>query len=157
MSKRNIVFGIFSYLTNYLKHINNNNMRFHQILAFAAFTAPAITHAESKFSVTVTDGPTECADNEKVKSGDYLSMHYTGTIDESSETGEKGKKFDSSVDRGQTLDFPIGVGAVIRGWDKGIVGLCKGAKATLVIPPDMAYGTTGSGDDIPGFATVSYI
>ena len=50
----------------------------------------------------------ECDDADKVKKGDYLSMHYTGTIDESSPAGVKGEKFDSSRDRGQTFDFTIG-------------------------------------------------
>lgn len=83
-------------------------------------------------------------------------MHYTGTIDESSETGEKGSKFDSSRDRGQTFDFQIGQGRVIKGWDEGIIGLCKGAKATLIIPPDMGYGASGAGDVIPGGATLKF-
>merc|ERR1719469_1363454 len=56
-------------------------------------------------------------------------MHYTGTIDESSTTGEKGKKFDSSRDRDETFDVQIGTGQVIKGWDEGIVGLCKGSKS----------------------------
>jgi hypothetical protein len=55
-------------------------------------------------------------------------MHYTGTIDESSETGEKGLQFDSSRGREDTFDFQIGQGMVIQGWDQGILGLCKGAK-----------------------------
>ena len=83
-------------------------------------------------------------------------MHYTGTIDQSSEKGEKGKKFDSSRDRGATFDVQIGRGRVIQGWDKGLVGLCKGAKATLVIPPDMGYGDRGAGADIPGGATLNF-
>jgi len=67
-------------------------------------------------------------------------QHYTGTIDQSSATGEKGSKFDSSRDRGATFDVQIGIGQVIKGWDEGIVGLCKGAKANLIIPPEMGYG-----------------
>jgi len=106
--------------------------------------------------VTVYEGPKECEDSEKVKAGDYLSMHYTGTIDESSATGEKGKEFDSSRGRGQTFDFAIGNGQVIPGWDQGLIGLCKGAKATLVIPPDMGYGESGAGPDIPGGATLNF-
>jgi len=129
-------------------------MRCHQLLAVAALAAPAL--AATELGVNVYEGPTECADEAKVKSGDFLEMHYTGTIDESSETGEKGKKFDSSRDRGATFDFQIGQGRVIKGWDEGIVGLCKGAKATLVIPPDMGYGDSGAGADIPGGATLNF-
>ena len=84
-----------------------------QILALAALAAPAVLAAEVK--VDVYDGVKECEDSEKVKSGDYLKMHYTGTIDESSETGEKGKQFDSSRDRSDTFDFQIGQGRVIKG------------------------------------------
>jgi FKBP-type peptidyl-prolyl cis-trans isomerase len=84
--------------------------------------------AATEFSVTVYEGPKECEDADKVKVGDHVSMHYTGTIDESSATGEKGEKFDSSLDRDQTFDFKIGQGQVIPGWDEGLVGLCKGAK-----------------------------
>merc|ERR1719220_1698849 len=65
-------------------------------------------------------------------------------------------KFDSSRDRGETFEFVIGTGQVIEGWDKGLVGLCKGAKATLVIPPEMGYGDQGAGGDIPGGATLNF-
>ena len=66
--------------------------------------------------------------------GAKLKMHYTGTV---TATGDK---FDSSRDRGATFDVQIGIGQVIKGWDEGIVGLCKGAKANLIIPPEMGYG-----------------
>jgi len=89
-------------------------MRVHQLLVIAALAAPALAATELK--VDVYEGPTECADEDKVKAGSYLEMHYTGTIDESSETGEKGKQFDSSRTRGQTFDFQIGQGMVIKGW-----------------------------------------
>lgn len=108
--------------------------------------------------VDVYKGPKVGDDDCKhvVASGDFLKMHYTGTIDESSATGEKGKKFDSSRDRGSTFDFKIGQGQVIKGWDQGIVGLCVGASANLVIPPAMGYGEKGAGGDIPGGATLHF-
>ena len=83
-------------------------------------------------------------------------MHYTGTIDESSPTGEHGKKFDSSRDRSGTFDFKIGVGQVIKGWDEGLLGLCKGAKAKLIIPAADGYGANGAGGAIPGGATLNF-
>ncbi|CAE7528443.1 FKBP3 [Symbiodinium microadriaticum] len=83
-------------------------------------------------------------------------MHYTGTIDESSATGVKGKQFDSSIPRGQTFDFQLGAGRVIKGWDEGLVGLCKGAKATLIVPPEEGYGDRGAGGEIPGGATLRF-
>ena len=58
-------------------------------------------------------------------------MHYTGTIDQSSATGEKGKKFDSSRDRGQTFDVAIGTGQVIKGWDEGVIGMSLGEVAKI--------------------------
>eukprot|EP01083_Nonionella_stella_P116007 344417_1 len=97
------------------------------LVAFLALAGTAVKAAELK--VEVYDGPTECDDANTVKAGNQLAMHYTGTIDQSSETGEKGAKFDSSRDRGETFDVIIGMGQVIRGWDEGIVGLCLGAKA----------------------------
>jgi len=101
-------------------------------------------------------GPKDCIDENKVKAGKFLKMHYTGSIHPSSKAGEKGKKFDSSLDRGTTFDFQIGVGHVIKGWDVGLVNLCKGAKANIVIPPEMGYGEQGAGPDIPGGATLNF-
>uniref|UniRef100_A0A7S1H5P0 peptidylprolyl isomerase n=1 Tax=Thalassionema nitzschioides TaxID=33649 RepID=A0A7S1H5P0_9STRA len=125
-------------------------------ISILALLSASFASASTELSVTVTDGPKECDDSEKVAAGQHVSMHYTGTIDESSETGEKGKKFDSSRDRDTTFDFEIGKGMVIQGWDKGLIGLCKGAKATLIIPPDMGYGDQGAGDDIPAGATLNF-
>ena len=130
-------------------------MRCHNIL-LAATAVVTSTSAATELKVTVYEGPTECEDAEKVSSGNHLSMHYTGTIDESSETGTKGKEFDSSRGRGQTFDFQVGIGKVIKGWDDGLVGLCKGAKATIVIPPELGYGESGAGGDIPGGATLNF-
>jgi len=121
------------------------------LLALAVGVATAV----EELKVTQYAGPTECEDTDKVKVGDQLGMHYTGTIDASSKTGTPGKQFDSSRGRG-VFDTKIGVGQVIKGWDDGLIGLCKGAKATLVIPPDMGYGSSGAGADIPGGATLNF-
>ena len=83
------------------------------LLSLAALSG--MVSAVTEFSRTVYEGPKECDEANTVKVGDYLHMHYTGSIDESSETGEKGSKFDSSRDRGQTFDFKIGQGMVIKG------------------------------------------
>ena len=84
-------------------------------------------------------------------------MHYTGTIHESSETDTPGKQFDSSRDRGNTFDFEIGEGEVIKGWEEGLLNLCEGAKVNLVIPPDMGYGDHGShSGSIKGGATLNF-
>ena len=68
-------------------------------------------------------------------------MHYTGTL-------ENGKKFDSSRDRGSPLDFKLGSGQVIKGWDEGVAQLSKGERAKLICSPDYAYGSRGVGDGV---------
>eukprot|EP00937_MAST-01D_sp_MAST-1D-sp2_P003341 g3341.t1 len=90
------------------------------------------------------------------KKGDKIYVHYTGFIDESSATGEKGKQFGTSRGGGTTFGFPLGKGMVIKGWDQGLVGMCIGEKRTLVVPPSLGYGKEGSGSNIPGDATLRF-
>lgn len=85
----------------------------------------------------------------EVKAGDTVVMHYTGTL-------EDGKKFDSSLDRGQPFEVKIGVGYVIKGWDMGVPGMKVGGKRKLTIPYQFAYGKYGVEPDIPGFATLIF-
>ena len=115
-----------------------------------------LTTAAEEFSVTVYEGPPECVEDDRVKVGDQLAIHYSGSIAESSKTGEPGKQFDSSRTR-EALAVDIGFGQYIRGWDEGLIGLCKGAKAILIIPPEMGYGDRGAGGGIiPGGATLNF-
>jgi peptidylprolyl isomerase len=79
--------------------------------------------------------------------GQSCSVHYTGWLNDGK--GGKGKKFDSSVDRGQPLAIPIGVGRVIKGWDEGVISMKVGGKRTLYIPSALGYGPRGAGGDIP--------
>ena len=67
-----------------------------------------------------------------------------------------GKKFDSSLDRGEPISITLGRGQVIQGWDKGLLDMCLGEKRRLVIPPALAYGDRGAGKDIPGGATLVF-
>ena len=90
---------------------------------------------------------------EKPSAGDKVTVHYTGYL---YENGQKGKKFDSSVDRGTPFSFQLGVGQVIPGWDEGIALLGKGDKATLIIPSELGYGPRGAGDAIPPNATLCF-
>ena len=80
------------------------------------------------------------------KAGDNVAVHYTGWL---YNDGEKGAKFDSSVDRGQTFSFPLGAGRVIKGWDEGVMKVSLGEKAKLTISPDFGYGARGAGGVIP--------
>ncbi len=85
--------------------------------------------------------------------GQICVMHYTGWL---YEDGKKGTKFDSSVDRGQPFEFPIGTGRVIAGWDEGVASMKVGGKRTLIIPPDLGYGAHGAGGVIPPNATLIF-
>jgi peptidylprolyl isomerase len=85
--------------------------------------------------------------------GQTCVMHYTGWlwVNEA-----KGKKFDSSVDRGEPFEFPIGRGRVIKGWDEGVATMKVGGKRTLLIPPQLGYGDRGAGGVIPPGATLLF-
>jgi len=90
---------------------------------------------------------------EKPKKGQTCVMHYTGWL---WENGAKGKKFDSSVDRGEPFDFPIGTGRVIKGWDEGVLSMKVGGKRELLIPPNLGYGSRGAGRVVPPNATLLF-
>ena len=82
--------------------------------------------------------------------GKTVSVHYTGVL-------TNGTKFDSSLDRGQPIEFVLGSGMVIKGWDQGIDGMKVGGKRKLTIPPDLAYGARGTpGGPIPPNATLVF-
>lgn len=81
--------------------------------------------------------------------GKTANVHYTGWL-------ENGKKFDSSVDRGQPFSFPLGAGRVIKGWDEGVQGMKVGGKRKLTIPSDLGYGSRGAGGVIPPNATLIF-
>jgi peptidylprolyl isomerase len=85
--------------------------------------------------------------------GQTCVMHYTGWL---WENGAKGKKFDSSLDRGTPFSFPIGQGRVIKGWDEGVATMKVGGQRTLLIPPDLGYGSRGAGGAIPPNATLIF-
>lgn len=78
--------------------------------------------------------------------GKNVEVQYTGWLDKN---GEKGDKFDSSVDRGTPFSFPLGAGRVIKGWDEGVAGMKVGGSRTLMIPSSLGYGSRGAGGVIP--------
>ncbi len=90
------------------------------------------------------------------EAGDFVTVHYTGWLYDEAAEGSRGEKFDSSVDRGDTFQFPLGAGRVIKGWDEGVAGMLIGEKRELVIPPEMGYGDRGAGDVIPPGATLVF-
>jgi len=100
--------------------------------------------------ITVQEGNNDAPIAQK---GDTVSVHYTGWLEEN---GKAGKKFDSSLDRGEPFSFPLGAGYVIKGWDLGVEGMRVGEKRRLIIPAHLGYGAHGAGSVIPGNATLIF-
>jgi peptidylprolyl isomerase len=90
---------------------------------------------------------------ETPQAGQSVEVHYTGWL---YEKGEKGRKFDSSRDRGQPFSFKLGAGQVIAGWDEGVGSMQIGGKRTLILPPNLGYGARGAGGVIPPNATLMF-
>ena len=88
--------------------------------------------------------------------GQYITVHYTGWLFDPAAPDNKGRKFDSSRDRGDPFAFRVGGGQVIRGWDQGVAGMKVGGERRLVIPPELGYGSRGAGGVIPGGATLVF-
>src|SRR5687768_5972084 len=122
----------------------------------AAQSAPADTPA-STGTETMALQKTDLApgNGTEIKSGQTALVHYTGWLYDAATPENKGKQFDSSVG-GEPFEFPVGGGAVIQGWDQGVVGMKVGGKRRLVIPPDMGYGNRGAGGVIPPGATLVF-
>jgi len=89
-------------------------------------------------------------DGDEAKSGEVVSVHYTGWL-------VSGKKFDSSVDRGQPFEFPLGAGRVIKGWDEGVAGMKVGGIRKLIIPSDLGYGNRSVGPIPAGSTLISEV
>jgi FKBP-type peptidyl-prolyl cis-trans isomerase FkpA len=96
---------------------------------------------------------TVTGEGDAAQAGQYVTVHYTGWL---YENGEQGAKFDSSRDRNDPFEFPLGAGHVIRGWDEGVQGMKIGGQRTLIIPPELGYGARGAGGVIPPNATLKF-
>jgi peptidylprolyl isomerase len=130
------------------------------MLAFAAaLTASLPTPASAQVGTTVTTPSglkmtdTVVGSGATPKRGQTCVMHYTGWL---YQNGAKGQKFDSSLDRGRPFEFPIGLQRVIPGWDEGVATMKVGGKRTLIIPPELGYGSRGAGGVIPPNATLIF-
>jgi FKBP-type peptidyl-prolyl cis-trans isomerase len=99
---------------------------------------------------------TKLGEGAEAKAGQHVTVHYTGWLYDASAPDNKGKKFDSSRDRREPFDFPLGAGHVIKGWDVGVQGMKIGGQRTLIIPANMGYGARGAGGVIPPNATLVF-
>jgi FKBP-type peptidyl-prolyl cis-trans isomerase FkpA len=117
--------------------------------AAAPAPAPAVVTELVKKDTTVGEGKV-------AEKGKAVSVHYTGWLYDPAAPGQKGKKFDSSLDRKVPFGFVLGAGKVIKGWDEGVVGMKEGGKRTLIIPASMGYGDRGAGGAIPPGATLLF-
>jgi peptidylprolyl isomerase len=127
-------------------------------IGVVAAIAPTAAPAQEKGKMTTTSSGLQIEDTQvgtgaTPRTGQICVMHYTGWL---YENGAKGKKFDSSLDRGQPFEFHIGQGQVIRGWDEGVATMKVGGKRTLIIPPELGYGARGAGGVIPPNATLLF-
>ena len=99
---------------------------------------------------------TKIGTGEEAVAGQVINVHYTGWLFDEGAQDNKGRKFDSSRDRGNPFTFELGAGQVIQGWDNGFAGMKIGGQRTLVIPPEQGYGARGAGGVIPPNATLLF-
>jgi FKBP-type peptidyl-prolyl cis-trans isomerase FkpA len=128
------------------------------LAGIVAAVAPTAAAAQTTGATMTTASGLKITDSQAgtgatPKTGQTCVMHYTGWL---YQDGKKGAKFDSSVDRGQPFEFPIGTGRVIKGWDEGVASMKVGGKRTLIIPPELGYGARGAGGVIPPNATLVF-
>ena len=124
------------------------------LLAAGIFSTAA--HSEQSVVIKKTSTVTELikTDNKPgegalASAGKEVSVHYTGWLYDETTPDHHGTKFDSSRDRGQPFDFPLGAGRVIKGWDQGVEGMKVGGQRTLIIPAHLGYGPVGARGVIP--------
>ncbi len=115
---------------------------------------PPSTQGQSGMPIQMTD--TTEGTGAMALAGKTVSVHYTGWLFDPSAPENKGRKFDSSRDRGDAFEFELGAGRVIAGWDRGVAGMRVGGHRRLTIPPEFGYGARGAGGVIPPGATLVF-
>ena len=120
----------------------------------------AVSEVETIEVIEITPGLTarvlRTGDGQVAQAGDNVVVHYTGWLYDEAAENNRGSKFDSSVDRGEHFQFPLGEGRVIKGWDQGVEGMAIGEVRELTIAPEMGYGDRGAGNVIPPGATLVF-
>jgi FKBP-type peptidyl-prolyl cis-trans isomerase FkpA len=125
------------------------------ILTVAILAGPvSLAGGQKEEKVITTDSglkyiDVKVGDGDEAKKGKIVTVHYTGTL-------KDGKKFDSSKDRDEPFQFPLGAGRVIKGWDEGVAGMKVGGTRKLIIPPELGYGKRGAGNVIPPDAELHF-
>ena len=122
----------------------------------ASSTSTASTPTSDAAITSLVKNDIKVGDGAEAKSGQTVSVHYTGWLYDPTAADKHGTKFDSSRDRGTPFQFPLGAGRVIQGWDQGVEGMKIGGQRTLTIPADIAYGARGAGRVIPPNATLIF-
>ncbi|MDO9054899.1 MAG: FKBP-type peptidyl-prolyl cis-trans isomerase [Gallionella sp.] len=118
--------------------------------------APPAPTMENSSMTELIKTDTRLGEGAEASAGNHVSVHYTGWLYDEAAADHKGKKFDSSRDRSEPFDFPLGAGRVIKGWDQGFDGMKAGGQRTLIIPAHMGYGARGAGGVIPPNATLVF-
>ena len=127
--------------------------------ATPAASPPLLNQSDSSMTTTPSGlqyEDTKVGDGPVAKSGQSVTVHYTGWLSDPSASNGRGKKFDSSKDRGQPFVFGLDQGMVIKGWDEGVQGMAAGGTRVLTIPAELGYGARGAGGVIPPNATLVF-
>lgn len=133
------------------------------LTAFGLAALPALSsahddpsHAQAEPARDLVKVDQKLGDGVEATPGKMVTVHYTGWLYDGTAPENKGRKFDSSRDRNDPFAFRLGAGQVIRGWDEGVAGMKVGGSRTLIIPPQMGYGSRGAGGVIPPNATLVF-
>ena len=126
------------------------------ISANIAYAEKTVTKKEAVNVTKLIKTDRKLGKGEQAKAGRAVAVHYTGWLYDASAKDNKGKKFDSSLDRGAPIEFPLGAGMVIDGWEQGIEGMKVCGQRTLIIPPHLGYGARGAPWAIPPNATLIF-
>lgn len=121
------------------------------VVTLDATGKPSVTIPETDPPAELVAQPTIKGDGDVVEEGDSVTVHYTGWV------WDGGTQFDSSWDRGAPASFSLSQGQLIDGWIQGLAGQTVGSQVLLVIPPELGYGEEGSGDTIPGGASLVFV
>jgi FKBP-type peptidyl-prolyl cis-trans isomerase FkpA len=122
------------------------------LMVFVAFVGAGCKSSPTQPSAPYSSTDLTTGTGPQANSGNRVTVAYTGWLYDPSKTDNKGSQFDSSG----SFSFTLGAGQVIKGWDQGVPGMRVGGQRRLVLPPDLAYGSTGAGSAIPANATLVF-